>query len=64
MSYNVDLIEFIGFEHTPKNLLIRANLTEIPKNIRENYKKEAEDLMSAFNFNQTLHTLLLQEKLI
>ena len=61
MSYNVDLIEFIGFEHTPKNLLIRANLTEIPKNIRENYKKEAEDLMSAFNFNQTLHTLLLQE---
>ncbi len=64
MSYNVDLIEFIGFEHTPKNLLIRANLTEIPKNIRENYKKEAEDLMSAFNFNQTLHTLLIHEKLI
>ncbi len=64
MSYNVDLIEFIGFEHTPKNLLIRANLTEISKNIRENYKKEAEDLMTAFGFNQTLHTLLLKEKLL
>ena len=51
MSYNVDMIEFVGFEHTPKNLLIRANLAKIPLDVRKNYQAEVEDLMSAFDFN-------------
>jgi len=58
MSYNVDMIEFIGFEHTPKNILIRANLTNIPLSVRKKYLKEVIDLKTFFNFEQTLYNLL------
>ncbi len=58
MSYDVQMIEFVGFEHTPKNILIRANLTQIPLQTRKMYLKEVVDLKKAFNFNQTLYTLL------
>ena len=58
MSYNVDLIEFVPFEHTPKNILIRANLTKIPFGIRKQYLKEVIDLKNFFNFEQTLFNLL------
>ena len=61
MSYNVDMIEFVGFEHTPKNLLIRANLAKIPLDVRKNYQVEVENLMSAFDFNQTLYSLLKKD---
>ncbi|MBR1925930.1 MAG: SAM-dependent methyltransferase [Clostridia bacterium] len=58
MGYNVDMIEFIGFEHTPKNILIRANLTKIPLSVRKKYLKEVVDLKTFFNFEQTLYNLL------
>lgn len=58
MSYNVEMIEFIGFEHTPKNILIRANLTKIPIAIRKQYLEEVVKLKESFNFEQTLFTLL------
>ena len=60
MSYNVEMIEFVGFEYTPKNILIRANLTNIPIRIRKQYLQEVIDLKSFFGFNQTLYTLLEQ----
>ncbi|MCI6542821.1 MAG: hypothetical protein MR423_03400 [Firmicutes bacterium] len=62
MSYNVDMIEFVAFEHTPKNILIRANLTKIPSNKRKQYLQEIIDLENMFCFKQKLH-LLLQEQL-
>lgn len=58
MSYNVEMIEFVGFEHTPKNILIRADLTNIPLYVRKQYLKEVIDLQNAFGFNQTLYKLL------
>ena len=58
MGYNVELIEFVGFEHTPKNILIRANLTKIPFAIKKQYLKEVLDLKNAFQFDQTLLNLL------
>lgn len=58
MSYNVELIEFVGFEHTPKNILIRANLTKIPLQVKKQYLKEVVDLKNAFQFEQSLYTLL------
>ena len=60
MSYNVEMIEFVGFEYTPKNILIRANLTNIPMRIRKQYLQEVIDLKSFFGFNQTLYNLLEQ----
>ena len=62
MSYDVQMIEFVAFEHTPKNILIRANLTDIPVEKRRQYLKEVVDLKDAFHFEQTLYTLL-KEKL-
>lgn len=63
MSYNVDMIEFVAFEHTPKNVLIRANLTKIPLNIRKQFLQEVIDLENMFSFEQKLY-LLLKPKLI
>ncbi len=45
MGYNVDVIEFIDFEHSPKNIMLRAKKTkkkntkllEIPKELCEKY---------------------------
>lgn len=34
MGYKVDAVEFIGSEHTPKNLLLRARLTASPRQQR------------------------------
>lgn len=59
MSYNVEMIEFVGFEYTPKNLLIRANLTRIPMEERKKYLQEVIDLEEAFGFEQKLHNLLI-----
>lgn len=60
MCYNVEMIEFVNFEHTPKNILIRANLTKIPLSNRKKYLQEVIDLETTFNFKQTLHLLLEQ----
>lgn len=57
-GYKVDLIEFIDFEHTPKNLLIRASKTNTPKDVKDKMIKEVEELENEFGLNQKLHTLL------
>lgn len=58
MNYNVDLIEFVGFEHTPKNMLIRATKTQMPIKTRKQYLKEVTDLEEFFGFHQKLKELL------
>lgn len=60
MSYNVEMIEFVALEHTPKNILIRANLTKIPLKTRKQYLQEVVDLENMFAFKQKLHTLLCE----
>ena len=58
-GYKTQLLEFIDFAHTPKNILIRAvRRPATPRGIREKALDEAERLMEEFSFRPVLHTLL------
>ena len=58
-GYKTQLLEFIDFEHTPKNILIRAVRRPImPKQVKENMLKEVQCMMKEFSFMPTLYMLL------
>lgn len=57
-GYRTQLLEFIDFEHTPKNILIRAVKRSGTPKSREKYLAEAERLMEEFSFEPTLYRLL------
>lgn len=58
MGYRTQILEFIDLEHTPKNLLIRAVLT----NKTKKRWTEVEDLIKEYHVNPTLYRLLKEEK--
>jgi len=64
MSYKVQLLEFIDFNNTPKNLLIRANLTNVSITTKEKMINEVKKLMLEINCNQKLYDLLKNEDLL
>lgn len=51
MGYSVDMIEFIDFEHSPKNIMIRAAYTG---RRRSGSRIKAEALRDSYGFKQTL----------
>ena len=58
-GYKTQLLEFIDFEHTPKNILIRAVRRPImPKQVKENMLKEVQAMIKEFSFDPTLYNLL------
>ena len=58
-GYKTQLLEFIDFAHTPKNILIRAvRRPGIPRGIREKALAEVRQLMEEFRFQPTLYSLL------
>ena len=66
-GYKTQLLEFVDFAHTPKNILIRAvrkggaagNARAIvPPAARRRYLEEVERLMEEFHFCPTLYNLL------
>lgn len=58
-GYKTQLLEFIDFENTPKNILIRAVLRPLtPKNVRERALREVFELTNEFSFSATLLRLL------
>ncbi len=63
-GYRTQLLEFIDFEHTPKNILIRAVKKASPHKDREKYLAEAERIMEEFSFEPTLYGLLKKDGLI
>nr|WP_297707730.1 SAM-dependent methyltransferase [uncultured Butyrivibrio sp.] len=62
-GYKTQLLEFIDFAHTPKNILIRAiRRGATPKSTSEKALREVDNLMKEFNTDQTLYNLLVKEK--
>ena len=58
-GYKTQLLEFVDFAHTPKNILIRAVQKKIvPRVVKQNYLTEVEHMMEEFHFTPTLYGLL------
>ena len=58
-GYKTQLLEFIDFAHTPKNILIRAVKRDTtPKATKQKALSEVENAIKEFNVNPTLYKLL------
>lgn len=51
-GYNVDVIEFVDFAHSPKNIMLRASLTD-----KSGSFDKVEKLIKKYNFTQKLYEL-------
>lgn len=59
-GYKTQLLEFVDFAHTPKNILIRAvQKKAVPASVRRSYLKEVERMMEEFHFKPALYGLLV-----
>lgn len=57
-GYKTQLLEFVDFTHTPKNILIRAVKSNISEKHRQKMLEETQHLMQEFHFHPTLYRLL------
>ena len=58
-GYQVQMLEFIDFEHSPKNILIRARYTG---HRNEEAWKRVESMVETFGIQPTLYKLMKQEE--
>ncbi|MDR3276443.1 MAG: DUF1015 family protein [Treponema sp.] len=58
MGYKTQLLEFIDFDNTPKNILIRAIKAAIPAEAKTKALAEVHALMRQFNLSPALYNLL------
>lgn len=58
-GYRTQLLEFVDFAHTPKNILIRAVKKQNNPD-REKYLSEVQRLMTEFNLDPTIYRLLYE----
>ena len=58
-GYKTQLLEFVDFAHTPKNILLRAiRKPVVPASVKKKYLGEVEAAMEEFHVTPTLYTLL------
>lgn len=61
-GYNTQLLEFIDFMHTPKNILIRAVKRPVtPSFVKEKALKEIENTIQEFSLDPTLYNLVIKK---
>ena len=58
-GYKTQILEFIDFTHTPKNLLIRGVKSRIPDDHKAKLLKEVESLINEYHLDPTLYKLLM-----
>lgn len=61
-GYSTQLLEFIDFNHTPKNILIRAVRKGVSEEKRKESLKEAERILEEFQLKPTLYQLLQENE--
>lgn len=61
-GYRTQILEFVDLSHTPKNLLIRAVRTVVPKSARERARQEVEEIKDQFGLRPTLDELLARRR--
>lgn len=59
-GYKTQILEFIDFTHTPKNLLIRAVRSNISKDTKAKMMEEVENLIKEYHLEPTLYKLIKQ----
>ena len=59
-GYRVNVGEFVDFDASPKNVLIKAVKTQASFN--EDIKKEIDETISSYNIKQTLYELCFRKK--
>lgn len=62
-GYKTQVIEFIDFSHSPKNILLRATASKIPSAKKQQLRAENEQLCKTYQLNPTLIALLKKEGL-
>ena len=55
MGYSVDVLEFVDFSHSPKNIMLRAKKT---KKESDKNRKQIKELQEKYSFTQTLCKLV------
>jgi SAM-dependent methyltransferase len=58
-GYKTQLLEYVDFDHSPKNIMIRAVKTILPDKTRKTALSEAADAMDEFNLSPTLYRLMI-----
>lgn len=59
-GYKTQVMEFVDFENSPKNLLIRAVKTS--NSVNPKAKEEVEAILNVYNIKQTLYSLLFTKE--
>lgn len=59
-GYKTQILEFVDFDASPKNLLIRA--TKVNKGGNLKVKEEVDNLIKEYQIHQTLYSLMFEEK--
>ena len=57
-DYKVDIAEFVGFNHSPKNILIRATKSAHDTHYKQLLRQQTEQLTTDLNINPTLQSLV------
>lgn len=61
-GYRVQVLEYVDSQSSLKNVMLRAVFADLPHELRDNAKAQAEELLCRFGAKQTLYELLYGAK--